>query len=150
MSIFASRSQKTIPIPHDPPHTVTIQKLAGRHLYKADQENDFAAQAYVQKMGGAEFRQQLTEALKDKDPGAEIKKVQLDPVNAFDKYVVLKAGLKGWDYTEDDGTSIPVTDEAIEDLEPESVEYIAREILRYTKPSLFMTVEEAKAEQKNG
>ena len=146
---LASRHTKIIDLPHDPPHTVTIQKLPGRHFYEADRQNDYAAQEYVSKMGGAEFRQQLADALKGQNADEAIKKVQRDPVNMFDKFVVLKAGLKAWSFTEADGTPIPVTPENIEDLDPETVEYVAREILRYTKPSLFMTPEEAKAEQKN-
>lgn len=147
---LASRHTKLIELPHDPPHTVTIQKLPGRHYYEADRQNDYAAQEYVQKMGGAEFRRQLADALKGQDTEEAFKQARRDPVHGFDKYIVLKAGIRAWSYTEADGTPIPVTPEAIEDLDVDTVEYVAREILRYTKPTLFMTSEEAKADQKKG
>jgi hypothetical protein len=148
MSILASRAVTTIPLLFDPPHTVTIQKLSGRHLRKADDAQDFAAQDYVKQMGGQEFRKQLAEATKGKTP-EEIAQVTYDPVHNYDKHLVVLYGLKAWTYEEE----IPApADEAarkalIEDLEPDALEFIAREILRWTRPSLFQK-EDAKASQK--
>lgn len=143
---LASRAVKTIPFTPYPPHELTIQKLAGRHLYKADTENDFRAQEYLKRMGGAEFQKQLEEATKNKPP-EEIKTIARDPVHAFDKHVVVGFGLKAWTVTEADGTTpVAITPEAIEDLDPDALEFIAREILRWTRPSLFQ--EDAKAAQK--
>lgn len=148
---LASRAVKTIPFPPYQGHELTIQKLAGRHLYKADTENDFRAQEYMKRMGGAEFRKQLEEATRD-DPKDEtgkstaVAKAARDPVHAYDKHIVVQYGLKAWTFTEDDGTPIPITPEAIEDLDPDALEFIAREILRWTRPSLF--TEDAKAAQK--
>jgi hypothetical protein len=147
MSIFASRTTKTIPIPFDPPHTVTIMKLTGRTLAKADREADFAAQEYVTRMGGAAFRQQLEEATKN-TADAAIKAAQRNPLNAFDRTVLLHGGVKAWTYVEDDGTPIPVTPATIDDLDPEAGDFFAEQILRLTKPSLFLSYDEAAADQK--
>src|SRR6185436_6595919 len=145
---LASRAIKTIPYTPDPPHEITIQKLAGRHFQKADQEFDFAAQDYMKRMGGAEFRKQLEEATKGKTPD-EVREVTRDPVHNYDKHVVVFFGLKSWTYEDS-----PVPDQKdedarktfVDDLDPDALEFIAREILRWTRPSLFK--EEAKAAQK--
>ena len=145
---LASRAVTTIPFVPDPPHEITIQKLAGRHLYKADTENDFRAQDYLKRMGGAEFRKQLDEATKGKTPD-ELAAVVRDPVHAYDKHVVVLHGLRSWTY-EDSPVPDPKDEAArlafVEDLDPDALEFIAREILRWTRPSLFK--EEAKAAQK--
>jgi hypothetical protein len=156
VSIFASRTQKTIPIPFDPPHEVTIQKLAGRHLGKAQLENQVESVDNLRRMGGAAFQKEL-EALGDRAKREElIKKHQADPLNTYDRYEVLAKGIKSWTY-EESLTPVEIIDEqgvkrlripAIEDLEDEPADFLAREILRLTKPSLFQTPEEAKADQK--
>jgi hypothetical protein len=156
MSMLASRATKTLPIPftfNDPGdvrhHEVTIQKLSGRHLWKADTENDFAAQEYVRKMGGAEFRKQLEEATKGK-PKKAVATAKADPVNLYDKHTIVFYGLRSWTYDE----LIPEPKDAearkalVEDLDPDALEWLAREILRFTRPALFKTEEEAKADQK--
>jgi hypothetical protein len=141
--MFASRSTKTIPVPFDPPHEVTIQQLPGRHLERASQENYIEAQAYVTRLGGAEFRKQLQEVEKDSgDVKAEIVKAKADPLNGYHKPTLIKFGLKSWTYDD------PITEAAIADLTDEGEDFIARAILKLTKPSLFQTVEEAKATQK--
>lgn len=160
--MLASRAVTTLPIPltlNDPgdtrQHEVTIQRLAGRHLSKADVENDIAAQEYVRQMGGAEFRRQLEEATKDAKKATDgtpepIVAVKRDPVHAFDKHTVVLYGLKAWTYEAPvpDVKDIEARKALVEDLDPESLEWLAREILRFTKPSMFQTTEEAKATQK--
>ncbi len=66
--MLSSRATKTLSIPFDPPHEVTIQKLSGRHLYKADTENDFAAQDYVREKDRAKAHGNVGgQALSDDD-----------------------------------------------------------------------------------
>lgn len=145
---LASRAVTTIPFTPDPPHEITIQKLAGRHLYKADTENDIRAQEYVNRMGGAEFRRQLDEATKGKSQ-EQIADVVRDPVHAYDKHIVVLHGLKSWTYEDAPVPDVKDYDERkafVEDLDPDALEFIAREILRWTRPSLFK--EEATAAQK--
>ena len=40
MSIFASQTRSTLPLPCDPPHTVTLQKLTGADLERAQEMAD--------------------------------------------------------------------------------------------------------------
>jgi hypothetical protein len=142
MSIFASRTTKVVEIPFDPPQTVTIQKLAGRHLEKARQAQQAAAVDTLQRMGGSAFQRDMA-ALGD--PAAVAKRVaavQADPLNGFDRAALLQAGIKAWTYDE------PVTPASFDDLSEEAVDYLAREILKLTKPALFRTGDEQEAEKK--
>lgn len=140
MSIFASRTQKTIPIPFDAPHEVTLQKLTGRQLERASQENQIEAQQFVSRMGGAEFRKQL-ESVGDSVAVAEqMATIKADPMFGYHKPTLLKHGVKAWTY------DVPITDQAIEDLDDDALEFFAREVMKLTKPSLFVS---AKADIKN-
>jgi len=141
------RSKKTITIPFDPrpdgtPHEVTIQKLAGRHLRKADEERDFALNEYVDKMGGDAYRERV--AAQHAKLAAERKAsgepaVIGDPVHAFDQLTLVKSGATAWTFVDlEDGTPIPVTDAEVDELDAERLEFIAREVLRFTKPALFL------------
>lgn len=152
MSIFASRTSKTIDVPFDPPHTVTIQRLAGRHLAKAASAHQMAAIESYRELGGAEFQKEL-EALGDQAAKEEaVRKAAADPMHGYDRDLLILHGLKSWSYTDeaDPATMLAITAEAIADLTDDAAEWLAREILRYTKPSLFQTAEEAEADVKNG
>lgn len=144
MSIFASRTQQTIPIPFDlkpdgTPHEVTIQKLAGRHIQKARDLDQLASIDTLKRMGGPKFQQELSDA-GGSDPAvvaALVAKQQADPLHGYDRYTVLAAGIKSWTYeesltpveeTNDDGTKtmrIP----AIDDLDDYAADFLARAIL---------------------
>ena len=144
MSIFATRVTKVITIPHDEPNTVTIQKLTGRHLERARQESQFKSVDDLKRMGGAAFQKELASLGTSEDQAKLIAKVQADPLNSFDAYTVLQKGIRAWTYERE------VTADAIEELDEDSALFLAREILRLTKPALFATAAEAEAQQKNG
>lgn len=142
MSIFASRTQKTIDLPFDPPHTVTIRRLAGRHLEKAEREHLVATIDHLKALGGVAFQREL-ESLGDETARNElIAKRQQDPLSSVDIYVVLRHGIVSWTYDE------PVSVESIEDLDDEAATFLAREIMRLSRPSLFLSTEDAEREQK--
>jgi hypothetical protein len=144
MSIFASDTKKTIDLPFDPPHTITIQKLPGRHLGKAGQEHLYETVENLKRMGGPAFQREL-QALGDEGKRKDlIDQYKADPLNSYDVDTLITKGLKAWSYEK------PIDAPTIEDLDDQSRDFIAREILRLTKPSLFLTDEQAAAEQKNG
>jgi len=130
MSIFASRSQQTIDVPFDPPHTVTIQKLAGRHVELARQEQQFASMAYVKRVGGiAEFRKELA-TVGDADAVAEqVQAVARDPARRYARSVVLEKGIKAWSYDD------PPTPETIADLDEPAADWLFHAILDLTFPN---------------
>lgn len=155
---FASRITKTLELPFDPPQTVTIRKLPGRHLEAAARERVFSRMEAMRRMGGPSFQRELQAAIAEEEREAEAAgpatselesapapaAVEPDPLLGYDKDVLLVRGIAAWSYPE------PVTPELIEDLEADAAEWIAREILRLTKPSLFQTAEELEAATKNG
>jgi hypothetical protein len=148
MSIFASRTQQTIDLPFDVPHTVTIQKLAGRHLEQAKQANQAAAVESLRRMGGATFQRELNAIGPSVVIADAVAKVQANPLSGYDRYVLLEKGIKAWTYVDDAGAVIPVTAAAIEDLDDEAIDFLARAVLQLTKPALFAV--DAEADQKNG
>jgi hypothetical protein len=140
MSIFASQTTETLPIPFDAPHTATIQKLAGKDVDAAQLDH----MAGVVTGRGRNWAVRFLElaragAASDKDA----RKVLDDPLSGYDRLTLAKRGVKAWTYGD-------VTPAAIEDLDDEALEWFARAVLRLTKPGLFQTVDEREAAQKNG
>ena len=60
-----------------------------------------------------------------------MKRAQADPLNAYHRMTLIKHGVKSWTCPEE------LNDEALDDLEEEAIEWLAREVLRLTKPGLF-------------
>lgn len=137
MSIFASRTTKLIEMKDG--GTVTVRKLAGRHIERARQEHSMAMMDSVKRMGVA-FQRELAATIDTKDD--EIKAVQSDPMNGFDLTTVLERGILAWSYAE------KVTPELIDDMEDEARTEIATAIMKLTLPSLFLSAEEKAAEEK--
>jgi hypothetical protein len=161
-SPFASRVVVTLPIPFDPPHEVTLRKLAGRHLERA--RNAFMTSLFldVQARGGAAVQKDMQQLFVKDAPNKEdvedqVKKAAADPLNGFDPYVVTQGGITAWSYPESLAVEL-VTDEkgnqlprvkAIDDLDEDAVRWFATEVMRITKPALFQTAAEVEAERKN-
>lgn len=140
---FASQVEKTLEIPFDLPHEVTIKKLPGRHLQKAKDVFLAGLVEGVQSRGGAKVQKEMQELWHDPDSKKTIEKIQADPLNGYDRYTIVEHGLVRWTYRE------PVSLESINDLDDEAVDWLAREILRLTKPKLFQTAEEQEEAEKN-
>jgi hypothetical protein len=150
--MFASQTQDTIPIPFDPPHTVTVRKLTGRELEAAQAAHRDSLTTGNPRSWAALFRRGLQKGASDPD----VLKAIADPLTGYDRYVMVRAGLLAWSYPQSitpvtvkvEGKPDRIVD-AIDDLDDEGVDFIATEILRLTKPALFVTVEEAVAEKKS-
>lgn len=152
MSIFASQSKsKPIPIPFDKPHTVTVRKLTGREFEAAQEAHRNGLFTGNTRAWATTFRRMLEKGVNASDP--EVLKALADPLTGFDRYAIVRAGLMAWSYPQP-LTPVAATDktpasDAIEDLDDEAVDFIATEILRLTKPGLFVTAEEQEADRKN-
>lgn len=150
-SIFASYYTATLPIPTDPDHTITIQKLSGRAIEQAQFTHLQNTVAGRPARGWAAMFQQALKNGTATDHDAQ--KALDDPLNGFDRLAIAKAGIRGWSYTEQnaDGVTVkkPVTPQAIEDIDDETLEWAAREIMRLTRPALFETEETQGTAQKN-
>lgn len=137
MSIFASRTREVVALPFDSPHTVTVQKLSGRHLEKAREASQFASVESLKRLGGPGFQRELAAAGGD-DPAAVaalVAKQQANPLNGYDRYVVLQKGIIAWTCVDDAGAAIAVTPEAIDDLSEEAADFLARAIFELTLPA---------------
>ena len=129
MSIFASRTQKILDVPNDPPHTVTIQKLAGRHVEHARQERQFELMAFANRAGGtAALRRELA-ATPDAPAPDQVAALQRDPARLYARSVVLEKGIKAWTYEE------PPTPDTIADLDADAAEWLFTAILELTFPN---------------
>ena len=150
MSIFASRTTKTIAIPFAQPHEALIQKLAGRHLQRAQQAFFNELIAGVTARGGSAVQKDIELLFKDAATASAVADVKADPLNGLDVYVICQKGIKTWTLVDDEGHAVPVTPETIDDLDEEAVRFFAEEIMRLTKPALFLTKDESELAIKNG
>jgi hypothetical protein len=153
---FASQSvSDPIPLPFDPPHTVTVRKLTGREV-------EAAAAAHRSGLAGGNARswpEKLKRALQYGATDPEVLKAIQDPLTGYDRFALVRSGLVAWSYplpikridTPATGTTVLSVVDAVEDLDDEAVDFIATEVLRLTKPALFYATEEvAEAEKKSG
>lgn len=150
-SPFASlRVSDPIALPFDPPNTITVRKLTGRHV-------ELAQAAHLRSLvAGQSARGWEAKLRRSLDSGDEqqVRAVLADPLNGYDRHTVVAFGLVSWTYAnanvEKDGDPHKPTPKQIDDLDDEALEFIATEVMRLTKPHLFQTIEEAEAARKNG
>jgi hypothetical protein len=149
-SPFASQTQSDpIPLPFDPPHTITVRKLTGREIERAQQAHRDGLTTGNARSWAVTFRRMLEKGASD----PEVLKVLADPLTGYDRYELVRAGLVAWSYPQPitaDRKALgdPAVD-AIDDLDDEAVDFIATEVLRLTKPALFYrALEDAEAAQK--
>jgi hypothetical protein len=151
---FASHTTKVLELPFDPPQTVTIRRLPGRHLEAAGRERVFARMDAIRRMGGPRWQKDLQSAIAQEEqeaaastvapePVVEAAPAPADPLLDYDKQVLVAHGVVAWSYPD------PVTPERIADLDADAVDWIAREVLRLTKPALFQTPADVEAAVKN-
>lgn len=158
MGIFASHTRsEPIPIPFDPPHTVTVRTLTARELDAAQEAHRGNLASGSPRSWATTFRRMLEKGASD----PEVLQAIADPLTGYDRFALVRGGLVAWTYPQAIKTS-PVTAamaaadaapaiDAIDDLIDEAVDFIATEVLRLTKPHLFHATEaDAKVAQKNG
>jgi hypothetical protein len=152
VSIFASQTQSDpIPLPFDPPHTVTVRKLTGRECDAARDAHATGLAAGGARQWATKFRRILEGSISDK---VQIEQAIADPLTGYDRFALVRSGLVAWSYPqaikrEQKTLGDPIVD-AIDDLDDEAVDFIATEVLRITKPGLFHVTEaDAKVAQKN-
>ena len=163
MGIFASQTvSDPIPVPFDPPHTVTVRKLTARECDAAAEAHRDGIASGSARAWPATFRRMLEKGANDPD----VLKAIADPLTGYDRFALVRSGLTAWTYPQSitpvpakaevkakgnvpGSPAVPASD-AIEDLDDEAVDFIATEVLRLTKPHLFhATAEDAEVAQKN-
>ena len=118
---------ETISLPHEPGSWISIRKLSGSALRNARAVGSNQVFASMRQMGG-----EVVQAMQSIQTGgaraAEAEEVraaqQGDPLNGYDIPTLLKFGLVGWSYYEGQPKS-----EDIDDLDGETQEYVARQLV---------------------
>ncbi len=146
MSIFASLHTLVVHPPADPEASITIQRLTGKSVEMAQAEHMRQTQAGFTGRGWASmFLRRILAGIGTEE---DLDKITTDPLVGFDRLSVVKLGVKAWSF-EVDGKPKPVNADAIADIDDETLEYLAVEIMRLTRPALFQTVEQLEAARKN-
>jgi hypothetical protein len=120
MSIFAAHTQKTITVPSHPDQPIVVRKLSGLALRKAREADQFATIETVKQVG-PQLQKELAELGGAAAREDAIEKAKSDPLFGLDVATVLRKGIVSID------GAAPTT-EAIDDLDEESMDYIARAI----------------------
>jgi hypothetical protein len=115
---------RTVPLPFDEPHTVTIQKLSGKALQAARQAQIAASMQLVQAMGGAAIGRELADV-----PPEAVAAAQADPARSYDRPTVLAKGVKAWTYPD------PPTTDRLDDLDEQASDFLFHAILELTLPN---------------
>lgn len=146
MSIFASFVTRVLEVPGTA-ETITIRKLAPKALDKARQASKEAGSAELrlqrQTLGDAQMRE-LQEEIAKAVANSETTKKAADPLVLYDKTVLVQEGVTAWSFAEP-----AFSPAACEDIDEDTRDWLAREILHLSKPSLFQTAEEQEAARKN-
>jgi len=149
-SPFASHSKVTVAVPTDPGQTVTFRKLTGLEVEHAQSEHLKGIIAGRSARGWSQaFQRVLAKGATDADAAAAI----ADPLVGYDRLSIVRAGLVDWSYPlpvqaqsiTRTGDSFVSAVDYVADLDDETLEWLAREILKLTKPGLFQTQDEAEA-----
>ncbi len=154
---FASLTTSApIPLPFDPPHTVVVRGLSGRELEQVQDAHARSVALGRTRLWSQTFRTILEQGLVK---ASELSAALRDPLTGFDRFAVVRAGLVAWSYPQPitpvaAGPAVgdtPAVDayDVLDDMTDELVEFIATEVLRRTKPALFLTDEEQEAARKN-
>lgn len=146
-SVFASRVTKVVPVGE---HSVTIRKLNPRQMGAAQRAMQLQSLDDLKAFGGPAFIKEIQGMTADQKQAEQAQaqaERQKNPLVGFDRDTLLTKGIVAWTFTEEDGQTAPLDAAHIEDLDDETGELIATEILKLAKPALFADAAEV---QKNG
>lgn len=170
MSVFTSKNQKTLEVPGtDPVRVITIRQVSPKHLEEANRIRQREGKSELRELfeGLGEGVTQLVEsAIKERakaeeaapakpsDPAAVIATLDApDPLAGFDKATLIARGVVSWTFEEMAWPTAIEHDQRVaiaNDMAEDTRDWLAREILRWTKPTLFLTEAEKEAARKNG
>lgn len=152
-SIFTSRVTRDLTVPFGDGGTVKIRKLNQKQLQQALIAN-FKEQVRLQEeIFGAERVNEIRNAKPDPEAPPEPKPdpnaKPSDPLSDFDKVTLMAKAILSWSFTNEDGSPVERTDAALADMDDDAAGWIATEILKLAKPSLFESKAEQETERKN-
>lgn len=153
MSVFTSLVTDVLEVPGDPGQTVTIRKLAPKHLDAAAKAAQRQARAELaelrENVALMEQAMQLVEAGArgaggEAGPASPVAAALADPMRGYDPITLIEHGVIGWTYDRER------TRDVFEDLDEERQDWLARAVLKLAKPALFQTAAEQEEARKNG
>jgi hypothetical protein len=149
-SPFASQTvSDPIPLPFDEGQWIKVRKLTGRECDAAQEAHRGSLASSNPRSWAATFRRMLEHGASD----PAVLHAIADPLTGYDRFALVRSGLVAWSYPQpikaaEKTLGDPVVD-ALDDLDDEAVDFMARAVLQRTKPALFhATVEDAIAAQK--
>lgn len=156
MSIFAKLVTKVLPVPGEEGQTITIRKLAPKHfeaVTKASRDRAMERMKELSASLGGELQNLVPILLKEhsdkpatsdqsSETAVEPKPISTpDPLAVYDRVALMVHGVSDWTY------DLERTQENFEEVDDDTQDWLAREILKLSKPNLF--VASVEAEQKN-
>lgn len=144
MSVFTSRITTTMPIPGELGQSVTLRKLAPKHLRRAAQDSQRAALEDLKAIGGTAVLKEFSDLGSKKAAATpETPAAPVDPLDGYDRITLMELGVTEWTL------DAARTRETFEDLDESTQHWLGTEILKLAKPSAYATTEEAEAQRKN-
>jgi len=132
MSIFASYVTRTVPLPFDEPHTVTIQKLSGHAVSVVKEQARVATTSasleLMQAIGGAAAAE-MAAGITRSAASAALEQRPVERDQLYHRPTVLAKGVKAWTYDE------PITPERLNDLDEQASDFLFHAILDLTLPN---------------
>ena len=108
---------RRVELPHEPGQWVEVRQLSGSQLERAREARSLRAIEIARAMGPELLGAQIS--TEDRAAAVAVR----DPLNDYDRTMLLLAGITAWSYQE------PVSPDSIADLDDETMELIARELL---------------------
>ncbi len=145
MSVFAKLRSAVLPIPNANGATATIRGLSPTGLRAASAENQRKAVAAMRAQRELAAGVDEAEADTPVDPEAVKawqEQVRRNPLLSYDAETLIVKGVSAWTL------ELEPTPENVAELDEDTRDWLATEILKLSKPSLFKTEAEQEAEQK--
>lgn len=122
-------------IPHEPGEWMVLQKLSFRQLEDASETMVLRTRERLRAFGGDLYkaiRESNREEI-ERQTGIDPEDLddQVDPLAQYDTFTLLRHGIHDWSYDE------KLNDTTRAQLDEETSEWAAREILKLAKPELF-------------
>lgn len=143
MSVFAKLRSAVLTIPNTNGDTATIRGLSPTGLRAAQAENQ--RKAVLAMKAQRELVGEDDDSAVDPDAVlAYQEQVRRTPLLAYDAETLIVKGVSSWTL------ELEANPENVAELDEDTRDWLATEILRLSKPSLFRTLDEQEADRKNG
>ncbi len=137
--LTSQAAPERIDLPHEPGEWIEIRKLSGTQLQHAQAAKRHEGVQNMRELG-ADIAQAVIAAQRGDSTNGNISKADVDaaraendadPLAAYDRRTLLLEGIVGWSYKDNTSAkSIPVTPQNIDDLDEETMQFIALALVK--------------------